>query len=62
MPESDNWGNAVEVVGPPEPLEPRSCDGNNCLDTFTPTWHKQRRCPRCRREKRPYKDLKNNPF
>lgn len=61
MSPNDNWEGAMEVKGQPDPIEPRMCDGNNCLNMFTPTWHKQRRCARCRKEKRPYKDPQN-PF
>jgi DnaJ-class molecular chaperone len=39
----------------------RKCQGKDCLGTFTVEWPGQRRCPRCRKEGRPYKD-KEEPF
>lgn len=51
----EDWSGGIEVVGPTEPVF-KECEGVNCLDNFEVTFHKQRRCPRCRREKRSYKD------
>ena len=58
LPLDDGWSDAKEVE---LPLQPRPCEGKDCLNMFTPTWPIQRRCPRCKREKRPYKDP-TSPF
>ena len=43
--------------------EDRLCDGLGCLQTFQPGWPTARRCKRCRKEKRPYKqDNLDHPF
>ena len=41
--------------------EKKECEGKDCLNTFDAIWPGQRRCPRCRKEKRPYKDA-DSPF
>jgi hypothetical protein len=46
----------------PEPPE-KKCDGLGCIRTFKPKWHTARRCERCKKEKRPYKqDNLDHPF
>lgn len=50
-----------EAKGSPPDYPEKQCDGENCFRKFKPTWHIQRRCPRCKKEKRPYKDA-DNPF
>lgn len=42
-------------------LEEKECEGRDCLRTFTPTFKLMRRCERCRKEKRPYKET-DEPF
>lgn len=49
-----------EVKTTPPPRE-KQCEGENCIRTFMAKWPGERRCERCRKEKRPYKDP-NNPF
>jgi len=53
-----DWSNAKEVL--PE-YERKKCQGEGCPDYFKVVWKDERRCARCRAEKRPYKD-KENPF
>lgn len=57
----DIWAGGKEVEAPALELEEKECEGQNCLSSFMPQWHTQRRCPRCRKEKRPYRDS-NSPF
>lgn len=59
--QDDDWGGAVEVEGDPEPLPERECFGKNCLNFFTPTYYKQRRCKICRAKKNGYKE-NDSPF
>jgi len=58
--DNEDWGSGVPV----QPVyEEQPCDGLGCIDKFTPTWHTQRRCDKCRKEKRPYKqDHPDHPF
>jgi len=41
--------------------EYRQCEAENCWKKFLIKWHTQRRCDRCRREKRPYR-IEDHPF
>jgi len=58
--ENGEW---VEAKGAStlRPPEEKQCEAQNCIVKFTPTWHTQRRCERCRNEKRPYR-TKDSPF
>jgi len=51
---NDDWSGAKEVFAP---MPERDCDGEGCEDKFRPKgpWG-ERRCGRCRAEKRPYKE------
>lgn len=61
MPKKDNDENWITIkkVYPPQP--PKWCEGENCGRPFVPIWPAERRCARCRKEKRPYKKP-DNPF
>jgi len=52
------WDDGAEIEAPSGPKE---CEGLNCLEKFIPTYWKQRRCKRCRKNKVPYRDP-NSPF
>jgi len=51
----------IEAKGKRFPVEEKQCEAENCLNKFLVEWQGQRRCKRCRREKRQYRK-ENNPF
>ena len=59
-PASDDWSLAKEVDYDDSPVY-KQCEGVGCPNRFVATWPKMRRCPRCRKEKRPYRDP-DQPF
>jgi len=58
MAQENQWTEAKSKASVPDKKE---CEGKDCLNFFVPTWHTQRRCERCRQEKRPYK-TEDAPF
>ena len=58
---SDEWADAKEVSAPPPEVKKKKCEAVDCLEYFEVTWPSMRRCERCRREKREYKDP-SSPF
>lgn len=56
-----DWGSGKTVYAPEPDLVQKACEGENCLDTFLAKWPTERRCERCRKEKRPYKKS-DSPF